>query len=511
MRLSAVCIGLFVGVAFGTPVAWAQGEDLPARIEALKSGAREEGLVRVLVRLRVDFEPEEVLPSDAAIAAQRRTVATAQESLLRSIPDPQVAYAKPLEGPPYVVLELTEEGLEALAESGQVLTLQQDVPERAFLQDSVVLIEAPTAWTAGFTGEGQTVSILDTGVDLGHAAFVDRIVHEACFSSTSQVNQSETLCPNQQESHIGTGAGANCPLNVAGCDHGTHVAGIAAGNLGSVRGVAPDANIIAIQVFSEFTESSTCTPFGLPTPCALTYPSDQIQALQHLVSLASQLNIASVNMSLGGSKSTTACDTDLRKEPIDQLRDLGIATVVASGNEGFSDGIGFPACISSVVSVGSTTKGDNVSGFSNSAAILDLLAPGSSITAPVPGTGTGVKSGTSMATPHVAGAWAVIKERNPSASVTDLLSELTTNGTLITDSRNGLAKPRISLDYNGEAAPSASACSLCDTCGGDWPIFSGVIPTRSGAGALERGTSCSGTLAATSDTGPYLCCRATRQ
>ena len=205
-----------------------------------------------------------------------------------------------------------------------------------------------------------------------------------------------------------------------------------------------------------------------------------------------------------------ACDSDLRKPSIDQLRSLGVATIIASGNDGFSDGIGFPACISSAVSVGSTTKSDNVSIFSNSAAILDLLAPGSSITAPVPGGGTGVKSGTSMATPHVVGAWAVIKERSPSASVADLLAELTNNGVMITDSRNGLTRPRISLNFTGgPVGPGVSACSLCFTCGGDWPIFSGVIPTRTGAMPWERGPGCSGSLTASSDSGPYLCCKAT--
>ena len=61
----------------------------------------------------------------------------------------------------------------------------------------------------------------------------------------------------------------------------------------------------------------------------------------------------------------------------------------------------------------------------------------------------------------------------------------------------------------GAPAAGVSACSLCFSCGGAWPVFSGVIPTRTGASPWERGPECSGPLAATSDTGPYLCCRAT--
>lgn len=57
------------------------------------------------------------------------------------------------------------------------------------------------------------------------------------------------------------------------------------------------------------------------------------------------------------------------------------------------------------------------------------------------------------------------------------------------------------------AAPGLSACSLCSSCGGDWPTFSGVIPTRFGARPYERGPDCAGSLAPRSDTTPYLCCR----
>ena len=103
-------------------------------------------------------------------------------------------------------------------------------------------------------------------------------------------------------------------------------------------------------------------------PCTKSFTSDQIKGLERVLALSATLKIASVNMSLGGGKSTTDCDTDARKAVIDNLRAAGIATVIASGNDGFSDGVSFPACISSAVTVGSTTKADAVSGFSNSSA-----------------------------------------------------------------------------------------------------------------------------------------------
>jgi len=59
----------------------------------------------------------------------------------------------------------------------------------------------------------------------------------------------------------------------------------------------------------------------------------------------------------------------------------------------------------------------------------------------------------------------------------------------------------------GAPAAGISACSLCYSCGGAWPVFSGVVPTRAGASPWERGAGCAGALTPTADTGPYLCCR----
>jgi hypothetical protein len=162
--------------------------------------------------------------------------------------------------------------------------------------------------------------------------------------------------------------------------------------------------------------------------------------------------IASVNISIGGGRFTSNCDSDFSKAPydlktpIDNLRAAGIATVIASGNESYTNAISFPACISSAVSVGSTTKSDIVSSFSNSASFLDLLAPGSSIYSSVPGGGYEYLNGTSMAAPHVAGAWAVLKQAKPAAGVAEVLNALKSTGKAVTDTRNGITKPRIQVN-----------------------------------------------------------------
>jgi hypothetical protein len=168
-----------------------------------------------------------------------------------------------------------------------------------------------------------------------------------------------------------------------------------------------------------------------------------MKGLERVYELRQTFQIAAVNMSLGGGKFASSCDAESPLTGIvHDLRSANIATVASSGNSGFTDGIGVPACISSVISVGSTTKDDVVSDFSNSASFLSLLAPGSSILSSTPDNRLDMKSGTSMAAPHVAGAFALLRQAKPSAAVSDILAVLQNTGVPITDGRNGLSLPR---------------------------------------------------------------------
>ncbi len=246
------------------------------------------------------------------------------------------------------------------------------------------------------------------------------------------------------------------------CNHGTHVAGIAAGRLTSNNffGVARDANLVAIQVFSRVDDTARCAMNNNESsPCVRTWDSDYIKGLERVFALKQNgMNIASANMSLGSRGFTGNCDSFYpdAKAAIDNLRSVGVATVVASGNDSYIDGISEPACISSAVSVGNSGDGSFANGStallnqvmnnSNSASFLSLLAPGRWITSSVPGGGYEAWDGTSMAAPHVAGAWAVLKQRNPNASVTQILNTLANTGIPILDSRNNITKPRIRVD-----------------------------------------------------------------
>ncbi|KAA0232600.1 MAG: hypothetical protein JJLCMIEE_03326 [Acidimicrobiales bacterium] len=361
-----------------------------------------------------------------------------------------------LEHVPVMTMSVDASALADLEASDSVQSIQEDRVNFTSLVQSTDHIGATDAWSLGFTGDGQTVAIIDTGVDKSHS-WLDggKVVAEGCFTTTDGSQDSAGVCPGGNPDYaIGPGAGAPCPFvsTYGDCDHGTHVAGIAAGdNPSGGGGVAPDADIIAVQIFSRF--DSGC-PNDL-NPCAGAWTSDIIAGLDYVYSLRNTYDIASANLSLGGGYSSGPCDSDPIKASVDALRNAGIATIVASGNSGWKSGMSSPACISSSVAVGATADtNDTVQWWSNSSSALDLLAPGASITSSVPGGGTATWSGTSMATPHVTGAWAVVAEADPAASVSEIEAALESAGVSVTDPENGRVTPRIdlpgALGYDGE-------------------------------------------------------------
>jgi subtilisin family serine protease len=331
---------------------------------------------------------------------------------------------------PLVVADVTAEQLDALRDSGEFDLFVEDQLRFATLAQSGPLVQAPELWALGGRGQDQAVAILDTGLDASHPFLAGRVTAEACFSTSSASQGASSACPNQQSQQIGPGAARPCAAS--GCEHGTHVAGVAAGKGAGFSGMAPDAEIIAVQVFSTFTDRasgpSPCAGSGQASPCIASFTSDQIRALDHVLSLAGQRAVASVNMSLGGGRATAFCDDDLTKPVIDQLAAAGVATVIASGNNGFTDAVSYPGCISTAVTVGATSKQDAVASFSNRGPQVDLLAPGVTINSSIPGGRFAAFSGTSMATPHVAGAFAALRSLYPQASLADIARALGSTG-----------------------------------------------------------------------------------
>ncbi len=411
------------------------------------------GKVRVIVAYDLQVQPDGVLTAEAR-QTQRQKIQAQGKQMLADLKGFDVKENARFHLIPYMALTVDASALQQLAKLPYVSSIEEDTLSFPTLSSSNSVIGSPLAWAEGYAGTGQTIAVLDTGVDTTHPWFTtggSKVVAEACYSSTE--TDVLSLCPGGVESSTAAGSGINCDSALADCEHGTHVAGIAAGNdaTGPNFGVARAAKLISIQVFSRFANPVDCG--GGPTPCIASFTSDQILALQQVYALRNSFAIAAVNMSLGGGQffNQASCDAGnpAIKAAIDALRSVNIPTVVAAGNKGWRDSILAPACISSAISVADTTDKDAVAPVSNVYPQLHLLAPGSTVTSAVPGGGTATFSGTSMAAPHVAGAWAVLKQKSPTASVSQILNTLQTTGTPVNDMRVGGVKtgmPRINLD-----------------------------------------------------------------
>jgi len=373
---------------------------------------------------------QEAVSADAALASQ---IATTVDAVLNGLDSNAFEVVHSYKSIPAMALRVSPEGLIALAEAGEVQQIVEDIPELPSLADTIPLVGADDAWASGYSGSGWYVAILDTGLRTTHEFFAGKSILEACYTDFD--------CPGGTDSAVGPGSAVPHPASYAGYDHGTHVAGISAGNNGSLYGVARDADLIAVQVFS----------ITGPTDIG-SYPSDQIAGLEYVYSLRMTYNIASVNISIGGGRYYSQCDATqaARKLAIDNLLTAGIATAIASGNQGYCDSVNAPGCISTAVTVGSTTKTDFESSFNNwHPTMLDLFAPGSSINSATAASDTsyGLKSGTSMAAPHVAGAFAVLRSVDPTSPVSTLLTALTTTGVVVTTPcPDGGTLPRIQIE-----------------------------------------------------------------
>jgi subtilisin len=422
--------------------------------DKLAKDAEKNGEVRVIVGLNLDWTPEGYL-STTRRDAQRLAIGRKQDRLLSEITRFNTRLTAQFKFVPFIAVSVDERALEFMKTSPLVLNVREDSLGTPQLAQSVPLVEAPAAWIRGYSGAGQVVAVLDNGVDKFHTFLQNKVVSEACYSAIGE--NITTFCRSGGTESTAVDSGLPCtqlfsPTSGGGtCSHGTHVAGIATGNGTSFSGVARDAKLISIQVCHGFTLDPG---EGLPQSRAIQCSSANVgRGLERVLELNNTTNfsIASVNISIGFSSNQDCTDHPMLAAVINNLHSRSIATVAASGNNGFTNQISAPACIDKAVGVGSTLDTSTaISTFSNSSSALDLLAPGQIITSSI-STTTGHSSfgdmaGTSMASPHVAGAWAVLKQRVPNAPVSQVLNALTTTGLPITDPRNGITRPRIRVD-----------------------------------------------------------------
>lgn len=402
----------------------------------------ERGKIDVIITLNDDNAQEKSRQMRAALGLRIDNAAIIDEKariykinkskVLTEIPTNDYTVLKDYNKFPVIYVEVNENALKKLLHNPAVKIIGENNKSIPFLSESLPLIGASQANSAGATGAGTSVAVLDTGVNYTLNAF------GSCTSpgapSGCKVAYAHDFAPDDGL------------MDDNG--HGTNVSGI-------VVGVAPDTKILGLDVFRSD---------------GYAYDSDILSALGWVYSNVSTYHIQAVNMSFGGSEKYSApCPTDNLASAITNLKSAGVLTVIASGNNVFTDGISRPACIPDAISVGAvydsnvgyrsysypsncvdgTTATDQVTCFSNSAYFLTMLAPGALITS-----AGSTMSGTSQAAPHVAGAIAAIRDVIPGFSVDGTYALLTSTGTPVTDGRNSIVKPRLDL-----AAACPSTCS----------------------------------------------------
>lgn len=422
-------------------------EPLDSLLEEARTGP-----VRIIVSFglktfdsKLEFELEPLL-SDAEIGMQRRAIREVGGDILKTLESFDARLVTRFELVPVLTLDVGSDALEALIDDPRITKIEEDQVAELQLYDSVPLIGGDVAHRK-YTGNGRIIAVLDTGVDLDHPQLANRIVEQACFS-----RESGTLCPNGSDEMLGGNAGQACPSEVAGCEHGTQVTGVAAARTNRTAhppGVAPDADIFSIMIAHQ--ENVDCGE--VPAPCVRVARNSYNRALEYILTLFHDNRplfnrIAVVNLSIGGGPHSSPCNDSPTSLLMAQLHLRGIASVVASGNDGLNGSILHPACSSFAIAVGATNKDDSLADYSNHADLISVLAPGSLIEAPVLGEPgdplVGFGSGTSLAAPHVAATMALLKQASPSKNVIRLTRALTETGKNVC--RNDVCKRRIQIE-----------------------------------------------------------------
>jgi len=337
-----------------------------------------------------------------------------------------------------VAVSIPGEGLGELSKMDGLVSIQENKRMHAFLSESIPIIEADDVWGMGYNGSGKTVCVVDSGIDYNHPALSGKVVDQVCYCCENGVNcnDSDSGC---------------CPDNTAFDDdamddnsHGTHCAGIIASTDSTYTGVAPGASLLSVKALDSSGSG---------------WMSDIIEGIDWCVAQDADV----ISLSLGGStKYVSHCDSQPDAQAVNNAVDAGIVVSIASGNDGWLDGISSPACASKAISVGDvydadfgrvgwsgctdqTTGVDMIVCHCNRDEILDVLAPGALTTSTVLNDQIGIKGGTSMATPHVAGAAALLLQQDPYLTPAEIEQRFKQSGVSVYDSRAGLTFPRINV------------------------------------------------------------------
>lgn len=429
------CIALLAVLLLLAPIAFASAADStrvdPGVARALRSNTQ----VRVLLL----FEPAMGGGKDSD---RRAAIARGADAVLAALPAKSTTVRRRFARVPALALEIDVHALERLKKMASVRRVELEVGGSGAMLQAAPLAHVSDTLTAGLTGSGAKIAIVDSGIDTDHADFAGRIVAQQCFCSGDA--GAAGCCPNAADSMSGPGSAEDDH------GHGTNVAGIAAGG-GNVaqRGAAPEADLVAVKVID--SNNSFC--------CA----SDVVAAFDWILDNHPDTDV--VNASLGSAALFTGtCDaaagfTQALATAVANLVDNGTQVFVSSGNQGSGTSLSAPACVSAAMAVGAvwdanvgsvtvlgcteSTAADQATCFTNSNANVALYAPGAFVTSSGMGGATSTFAGTSQATPLTAGCAASIAAAVPAASPAIIAAALRNSPTSIVDAKNGLTFPRL--------------------------------------------------------------------
>lgn len=391
------------------------------------------------VRVIVSFDAGAARGDDARL---KRQVREGAGQLLDVLDAEHVVVRHRYRRVPALALELDAQALKALERHPSVTGIELDVGGAGHMVQASPLVHLNETFSAGLTGAGAKVAVIDSGIDTDHRDFSGRIVAQQCFCAG--LPGSEGCCPNGADVMSGDGSAEDDH------GHGTNVSGILAGG-GKVahRGAAPEASIVAVKVLDD--KNRFC--------CS----SDVVAALDWVLEQHPDASV--VNASLGTSALFSGeCDastgyTRALGTAVDNLVQNGTMVFVSSGNSGSSTSLSAPACNRGVIAVGAVWDADigerlvlgcndnavedKATCFTNSNDQVDLYAPGAPITSSGRNGGTSTFSGTSQATPMVAGCAASLRAEWPEASADEIETALKTSPVRITDAKSGLQFPRL--------------------------------------------------------------------
>lgn len=243
------------------------------------------------------------------------------------------------------------------------------ITQNGYIPTGVNMINAPIMWQKGFKGEGITIAVIDTGCVMNHPDLKENIIGGKNFTTEDDGNE------DIYEDYLG---------------HGTHVCGTIAGN-GHILGVAPKAKLLVLKVLDKNGNGNMI-------------------AVTNAINYAVKQKVDIISLSLGCPSSIPQLKT-----AIERAIAKNILVVCACGNSGdnlpYTVEIDYPAYYNEVISVGAVDNTKTNAEFSNSNKEIDLVAPGVNIVSTHLNNGYAKLDGTSMATPHVTGALALLKQQ----------------------------------------------------------------------------------------------------